>query len=61
MNGKPPVVVRVQGPGWEVVIEVPGLFGDAGGVAARLRGTGVLCRKVKGEVHVNPNHVPEGL
>jgi hypothetical protein len=58
---KPPVTVRVQGPTWEAVLEIPGLYGDAGGVAARLRANGLLCRRSKNEVLVNANHVPEGL
>lgn len=50
---KLPITVRVCGPGWEVVLEVPGLFGDAGGVAARLRGAGLPARRKGLEVIVN--------
>lgn len=50
---KPPVIVRVQGPGWEVVVEVDGIYGNAAGVAARLRGVGCAAMQRKGEVLVN--------
>jgi hypothetical protein len=58
---KPPTVVRVQGPTWEAVLEVPGIYGDAAGVAARLRGQGLAAQRRKGEVLVNANHIPENL
>lgn len=58
---KPPVVVRIQGPTWEAVLEVPGIYGDAAGVAARLRIGGLLCRRSKNEVLVNASHVPERM
>lgn len=55
MTIKPPVIVRVQGPGWETVIEVDGIYGNAGGVAARLRAEGLAAQQRKGEVLVNAN------
>lgn len=64
---KPPVTVRVQGPTWEAVIEVPGIYGDSAGVAARLRAQGIAVQRRKSktpgqyDVIVNANHIPEGL
>jgi hypothetical protein len=58
---KPPVTVRIQGPTWEVVTEIPGIYGDAAGVAARLRRDGLAAQRRKNEVLVNANHIPEGL
>lgn len=58
---KPPVTVRVQGPTWEAVLEVPGIYGDAAGVAARLRGMGIAAQRKKNEVLVNANHIPDNL
>lgn len=52
---KPPVIVRVQGPTWEAVIEVQGIYGDAGGIAARLRAQGLAARRKGVEVLVNAN------
>lgn len=50
---KPPVTVRVLGPTWEVVILVDGFYGDAGGVANRLRTNGLAARRKGAEVLVN--------
>lgn len=58
---KPPVIVRIQGPTWEAVVEVPGIYGDAGGVAARMRLSGILCKRSRKEVLVNANHIPENI
>lgn len=58
---KPVVIARIQGPTWEVVVEIPGIYGDAAGVAARMRGLGLAAKRQKNEVLVNANHVPEGL
>lgn len=58
---KPDVTVRVQGPTWEAVLAVPGIYGDAGGVAGRLRMAGVAARRKGDEVLVNANHVPAHL
>lgn len=52
---KPPVTVRVQGPDWEVVILVDGIYGNAAGVAARLRAEGCAAQQRRGEVLVNAN------
>lgn len=60
MKGKP-TVVRVIGPTWEAVLEVPAIYGDAAGVAARLRVQGLAAQRKKDEVMVNANHVPERL
>lgn len=48
-------VVRVQHASWEVVVETPAIYGDAGSVAARLRAEGVQARKKGNEVLVNAN------
>ena len=58
---KPPVTVRVQGPTWEAVLEVPGIYGNAAGVAARLRREGLAAQRKRDEVLVNANHIPESL
>lgn len=60
-GNRPPVVVRVVGPTWEVVLEVPGIYGDAAGLAARMRGIGLHVARRKDEVIVNANHVPACL
>jgi hypothetical protein len=57
----PPVTVRVLGPTWEVVLEVPAIYGNAAGVAARCRVMGLLAQQRRGEVLINANHVPERL
>lgn len=49
------MLVRVQGPAWEVLIEVDGIYGDASGVAARLRAGGAAARRKGDEVLVNAN------
>jgi hypothetical protein len=48
-------IVRVVHAEWQVLIEVPTLYGDAVGVARRLRKDGLAARKVGPEVHVNAN------
>ncbi len=46
-------IVRIRKAGaFEIVLEVPPLFGDAAGVARRLRGEGYKARSSKGEVIV---------
>lgn len=50
---KPPVLVRIQYPGAEVVVEVPAIHGDSAGVAARLRREGLAAVKRGAEVIVN--------
>lgn len=50
-----PTTVRVQGPTWEAVVEVAAIYGDAAGVAARLRAQGLAARKRGAEVLVNAN------
>ena len=52
---KPPVVVRIQAVGWEVVAEIDGTFGDAAAVAAKLRASGCAARRRRDEVLVNAN------
>lgn len=47
--------VRIQGPGWEVVTEVASVYGDAAGVARRLRAEGLAAQKRGAEVLVNAN------
>lgn len=55
------VRVHVVGPTWEVILEVPGIYGDAAGIAARMRAGGLLAQRKKDAVIVNANHVPERL
>jgi hypothetical protein len=50
-----PTTVRVQGPTWEIVIEIDPIHGDAGGIAAKLRQEGLAARKRGDEVLVNAN------
>lgn len=45
--------VRIQGPGWEVVVLVDAIYGKPGGVAARLRAEGLAAQQRRGEVLVN--------
>jgi hypothetical protein len=52
---KPPVVVRIQAVGWEVVAEIDVTFGDAAAVAAKLRASGCAARRRRDEVLVNAN------
>lgn len=47
--------VLIQGLGWTAVIEVDPQFGDAAGVARRLRAMGLAARVRAGEVLVNAN------
>lgn len=54
-------MVRVVGPTWEAVLEVPSIYGDAAGVAARMRGQGLAAQRKGDEVMVNANHIPERL
>lgn len=50
---KPPIPVRVVRKGrWEAAILVNPIYGDAGGVATRLRSLGLKARVQKGEVVV---------
>lgn len=52
---KPNVIVHIQEVNWTTVIEVPGIFGDPAGVAARLRSEGLAAKKVGDIVIVNAN------
>jgi hypothetical protein len=47
--------VRIQGPGWEVVVEIDGTFGGPADVAAKLRASGCAARRRREEVLVNAN------
>ena len=48
-------LVRIIHAEWQVVAEIPDIYGDASGVARRLRTEGLAARKVGDEVHVNAN------
>ncbi len=50
-----PVIVRIQGIDWEVVIEIDGTFGGPADVAAKLRASGCAARRRGQEVLVNAN------
>lgn len=50
---KKPVLARIQFPTAEVVVEIPAIYGDAAGVAARMRASGLQAKKKGDEVLVN--------
>jgi hypothetical protein len=61
MNKKP-VLVNIQYPDLTtVVVEVDPLYGDAGGVARRLRASGLAARRQGDIVIVNGAHVPDEI
>lgn len=47
------MIVVIQYVNVQVVIEVDGMYGNAAGVANRLRSSGLAAKKVGDQVHVN--------